>query len=215
MKLFNLYFFALLLPLFGSCQETKVPKALVIHAMGLDTARTAIFAAGCFWCVEAPFSLLEGVDTVVSGYLGGNVKNPSYGQVTRGNTGHAEAVKVTFNPQKISYDELLEAFFLMHDPTQWNRQGNDVGTQYRSAIFPISTSQLEKATFYIAQLNKQKVYEQAVVTSIETAADFYPAEDYHQNYFNSNPNDRYCTLVIKPKMDKFKKVFAQKLKIAN
>ncbi|GGH25713.1 peptide-methionine (S)-S-oxide reductase MsrA [Sphingobacterium alkalisoli] len=203
----------LLLPVLGSCQHmnSKTAEIKQIRNMG-NASNTAILAAGCFWCVEAPLLLLDGVDTVVSGYIGGHVVNPNYTQVSMGNTGHAEAVLIKFDPSKISYDGLLEAFFLIHDPTQLNRQGNDIGTQYRSAIFPLNDEQEEKARYYIEKLNAEKVYDNPIVTTIENASEFYKAEDYHQNYYALNPNEMYCRLVIKPKMDKFKKVFADKLK---
>lgn len=180
--------------------------------MNMENKEVAILAGGCFWCVEAPLLLLEGVDTVVSGYIGGHVENPTYAQVCTGQTGHAEAVKVTFDPQKITYDEILEVFFTVHDPTQLNRQGNDIGTQYRSAIFPVNKDQEDKARYYIEILEKSGAYERPIVTTIEHAETFYTAEDYHQNYYNRNPNEMYCQIVARPKVEKVKKVFADKLK---
>lgn len=173
---------------------------------------TAIFAAGCFWCVEGQFQYLEGVQGVKSGYIGGILANPTYEQVCTGLTGHAEAVRVIYDPSVVSYDELLAAFFVSHDPTQLNRQGNDIGTQYRSAIFPQNESQKEKAQYYIAQLNKEQAYTHPVVTTIEGKGPFYDAEAYHDDYFNRNPENSYCQMVVKPKIEKFKKVFANKLK---
>ncbi|TJZ51510.1 peptide-methionine (S)-S-oxide reductase MsrA [Sphingobacterium olei] len=203
----------LLFPVLGSCQNMNSKTMEIKQIKNMENAsNTAILAAGCFWCVEAPLLLLDGVDTVVSGYIGGHVANPNYAQVSAGNTGHAEAVMIKFDPSKISYDGLLEAFFLVHDPTQLNRQGNDIGTQYRSAIFPLDEEQEKKARYYIEKLNEAKAYDEAIVTTIEKATEFYKAEDYHQNYYALNPNEMYCRLVIKPKMDKFKKVFADKLK---
>jgi len=178
----------------------------------MENREVAILAGGCFWCVEAPLLLLEGVDTVVSGYIGGHTENPTYAQISTGNTGHAEAVKVTYDTTKITFDELLEVFFTMHDPTQLNRQGNDVGTQYRSAIFPVNKVQDEKSRYYIEELNKSGAFERPIVTTIEFADIFYQAEDYHQNYYNNNPNEMYCQLVARPKVEKVKKVFANKLK---
>lgn len=205
--------FLVTLPILLSCQPQTRAKPYVLNNDALsDKEQVAIFAGGCFWCVEAPLALLDGVDTVISGYIGGHVDNPTYIQVTRGATGHAEAVKIVFHPEIISYDELLEAFFQLHDPTQLNRQGNDVGTQYRSAIFPLDVAQREKAKYYIHKLNEVKAYDKPIVTTIEEATVFYPAEDYHQDYYNKNPEDRYCQLVARPKMEKFKKVFADKLK---
>ncbi len=180
-----------------------------VTASGNDTA---YFAAGCFWCVEAQLKELLGVVTVISGYTGGHVKNPTYEAVCAGTTGHAETVQVIYDPRTISYDELLEAFFLAHDPTQLNRQGNDVGTQYRSAIFFRNAKQKEKALEYIKRLNEEKVYPSPIVTEVSPLGVFYRAENYHQNYYALNPDAAYCQYVIKPKMEKFKKVFQEKLK---
>lgn len=177
-----------------------------------DGIDTATFAGGCFWCTEAQFQQLEGVDTVISGYIGGTVANPTYKQVTKGNTGHAEAVNVIYRPSVITYDELLEAFFMAHDPTQLNRQGNDIGTQYRSAIFYRDEEEQKKAAYYIKRLTEERVYERPVVTTLEPYTTFYVAEDYHQNYFNLNPEQAYCQYVIVPKLEKFKKVFKERLK---
>lgn len=173
---------------------------------------TATFAAGCFWCSEAQFQQLAGVDTVISGFIGGTVANPSYKQVTTGRTGHAEAVNVVYHPKEISYDELLEAFFVAHDPTQLNRQGNDIGTQYRSAIFYHDDMEKQKAEYYIRRLTEEKVYDQPIVTTLEPYTEFYVADDYHQNYYLLNPEQAYCQYVIAPKLEKFKKVFAERLK---
>lgn len=173
---------------------------------------TATFAGGCFWCTEAQFQQLAGVDTVISGYTGGKVANPTYKQVTTGRTGHAEAINVVYRPAEISYDELLEAFFIAHDPTQLNRQGNDIGTQYRSAIFYHDDAEKEKAEYYIGRLTEEKVYDQPIVTKLEPYTDFYIAEDYHQNYYNLNPKQAYCQYVIVPKLEKFKEVFKERLK---
>lgn len=172
----------------------------------------ATFAAGCFWCVEAQYQQLEGVEKVESGYLGGHVKNPTYKEVCTGNTGHAEACNIYYDPSKISFDELLAAFWVAHDPTTLNRQGNDVGTQYRSAIFYHNDEQKQKAEDYKKKLNEEKVFANPIVTEISPYSTFYKAENYHQNYYNDNTNEGYCMFVVKPKMDKFKKVFADKLK---
>lgn len=172
----------------------------------------ATFAAGCFWCVEAQFQQLTGVDTVISGYLDGHVANPTYKEVCTGTTGHAEACNITYDPSIISYDELLAAFFTAHDPTQLNRQGNDVGTQYRSGIYYHNDEQKEKANYYISKLNEEKAYPSAIVTEVKPYSTFYVAEDYHQDYYNQNGEEGYCRMVIKPKMDKFQKVFKDKLK---
>ncbi|MEO8719753.1 MAG: peptide-methionine (S)-S-oxide reductase MsrA [Ginsengibacter sp.] len=173
---------------------------------------TATFAAGCFWCTEAQFKELRGVDKVVSGFTGGHVKNPSYEAVCTGTTGHAEATNIIYDPSQISYDELLAAFFTMHDPTQLNRQGNDVGTQYRSAIFYHNNSQKAKALYYIERLNKAKAYKNKIVTEVSSFKNFYTAEAYHQDFYNRNPNQHYCKYVIQPELEKFRKVFKDKLK---
>lgn len=178
----------------------------------IGTLDTATFAGGCFWCTEAQFQVLRGVDTVISGYTGGTVPNPSYKQVTTGRTGHAEAINVIYRPDVITYDELLEAFFIAHDPTQLNRQGNDIGTQYRSAIFYHNDDQKEKAAYYIRRLTEEKIYDQPIVTRLEPYTVFYVAEDYHQNYFRLNPAQAYCQYVIVPKLEKFRKVFKERLK---
>ncbi len=177
-----------------------------------DTVQTAIFAAGCFWCVEAQLEQLQGVSKVESGYMGGSVKNPSYKEVCTGLTGHAEVVRVTYNPQVINYATLLQAFFGAHDPTTLNRQGGDVGTQYRSSIFYTNEAQKATAQQIITALNKEGAYAKPIVTLLEPLAAFYPAEDYHQNYFSLNGEQPYCQFVIKPKMEKFQKVFKAQLK---
>jgi peptide-methionine (S)-S-oxide reductase len=173
---------------------------------------TATFGSGCFWCTEAQFQQLKGVEKVESGYSGGEVKDPTYKQVCTGTTGHAEVCKITYDPAVISYDELLAAFWMSHDPTQLNRQGNDVGTQYRSAIFYHNAEQKSKAEAYKEKLNAEKVFNKDVVTEIVPFEVFYKAEDYHQNYFNENGNQPYCSFVVAPKVEKFRKVFKDKLK---
>lgn len=173
---------------------------------------TATFGAGCFWCVEAQFQMLEGVIKVESGFSGGHVKNPSYKEVCNGNTGHAEVCQITFDSKKISYEEMLYAFWQTHDPTQLNRQGNDIGTQYRSAIFYHNEKQKQLAELYRNKLNDEKVYDSKVVTEISPFTAFYKAEDYHLNYYNNNGEESYCQFVIKPKVEKFQKVFKEKLK---
>ncbi|MDN3584117.1 peptide-methionine (S)-S-oxide reductase MsrA [Mucilaginibacter flavus] len=178
-------------------------------AKGLDTAT---FATGCFWCTEAKFQQIEGVKKVVSGFAGGHVANPSYKLVCTGTTGHAETCNIIYDPTKVSYDELLAAFFVAHDPTQLNRQGNDVGTQYRSAIFYHNAAQKQKADYYIKKLNAEKVYPNPIVTQVNPYTVFYKAEDYHQNYFNQNGDQPYCKYVIQPELEKFKAVFKGKLK---
>lgn len=172
----------------------------------------ATFGSGCFWCTEAFFQDVDGVEKVVSGYMGGQVKNPTYKEVCSGLTGHAEVLQVTFNPEEVGYDELLEIFWKTHDPTTVNRQGNDVGTQYRSAIFYHNDEQKQMADRYKEQLNAAEAFDQPIVTEITPASVFYKAEDYHQNYYNLNGDAPYCAYVIKPKVEKFKKVFKEKLK---
>ncbi|MEP7083139.1 MAG: peptide-methionine (S)-S-oxide reductase MsrA [Betaproteobacteria bacterium] len=173
----------------------------------------ATLAAGCFWCVEAVFDELRGVESVESGYMGGKKPNPTYNEVCDGNTGHAEVVQVTFDADVVSFKEILEVFFTVHDPTQMNRQGNDVGTQYRSAIFYHSPEQKAVAEATIAEINAGKIWSKPIVTEISPASTFYIAEDYHQEYFartgNSNP---YCSVVVAPKVAKFRKTFLDKLK---
>ena len=175
-------------------------------------AATAYFGTGCFWCTEAVFQELKGVEKVISGYSGGSVASPTYEQVCTGTTGHAECLKVVYDPAVITYDELLEVFWEVHDPTTLNRQGNDIGTQYRSVIFYENDEQKQKAEHYKEELNKSKAYDKPIVTEITAFAKFYPAEDYHQNYFNTHGNQPYCSIVIRPKVDKFEKVFKDKLK---
>lgn len=174
---------------------------------------TATFANGCFWCTEAIFEELDGVISAVSGYTGGHVKNPTYKEVCTGTTGHAECLQIIYDPAKISFDELLEVFWETHDPTTLNRQGADVGTQYRSGIFYHNAEQKEKAEKYKAELDKSGAFDRPIVTEITAFTDFYPAEDYHQQYFENNENSNpYCRIVIRPKLDKFEKVFKDKLK---
>jgi peptide-methionine (S)-S-oxide reductase len=174
--------------------------------------KKATFGMGCFWCTEAVFQRLKGVVKVESGYTGGRIKNPTYEQVSTGTTGHVEVSQITYNPSIISYAELLEIFWKLHDPTTLNRQGADVGTHYRSAIFYYDAQQKSEAEKYKTELNKAKVYPKPIVTEIVAAQPFYKAEDYHQNYFNLNGRQPYCRMVIQPKIDKLEKVFKTKLK---
>ncbi len=177
-----------------------------------DGLEQATFGSGCFWCTEGVFQRLKGVHSVVSGYSGGRVENPTYEQVCTGNTGHAEVVQLTFDPSVVTYDELLEVFWRTHDPTTLNRQGKDVGTQYRSAIFYHNDRQRQLAERYKQQLNASGSFDGAIVTEIVPFDKFYPAELYHQNYFNLNPRQPYCQFVVGPKIEKFKQVFKDKLK---
>lgn len=176
------------------------------------TTDTATFGAGCFWCVEAVFQQINGVISVTSGYSGGTVKNPTYEAICTGTTGHAEVCQLVYDPKKVSYDDLLEAFWQTHDPTTLNRQGADAGTQYRSVVFYHDAAQKEKAEYYKKKLNESKAWPNPVVTEISPAAPFYKAENYHQNYYNQNGNQPYCQYVIRPKLEKFQKVFKDKLK---
>lgn len=180
--------------------------------MGNSNLELATFGAGCFWCVEAIFQRVDGVEKVVSGYSGGEVKNPSYKEVCNGNTGHAEVCQLSYDPNEVSFEELLEIFWQTHDPTTLNRQGNDVGTQYRSVIFYHNESQKELAKQYKTELDKAGIYNDPIVTEIAPFDKMYIAEDYHQNYFNENGSQPYCSFVIQPKVDKFKKVFKDKMK---
>lgn len=179
---------------------------------GLDTAT---LGAGCFWCVEAVFQQLDGVVSVTSGYSGGMVKDPTYKQVCDGTTGHAEVCQIVFDPQKLSFKDLLEVFWSTHDPTTLNRQGNDVGTQYRSAIFYHSNQQKELAEEYKKKLDESGAFKSPIVTEITPFSTFYAAENYHQDYYNLNGSQPYCNFVIKPKVEKFRKVFGEKLKKEN
>lgn len=177
-----------------------------------DSVQMATFAGGCFWCTEAIFLEVKGVEKVVSGFTGGFIKNPAYREVCNGTTGHAEGIQITFNPKEVAYEDLLEIFFATHDPTTLNKQGADVGTQYRSAIFYHSPEQKEKAEKYIQLIEKEKLYAKPVVTQIEEAGVFYLAEDYHQNYYNQNKEQGYCEYVIAPKLEKLRKYYKSKLK---
>lgn len=182
----------------------------------MGSTDTATFANGCFWCTEAIFQQLEGVKQVESGYSGGRVDNPTYEQVSEGTTGHAECLNIVYDPAVVSYDELLEIFWKTHDPTTLNRQGNDVGPQYRSAIFYHNESQQRLAEMYKKKLDEAGAYDKPIVTEIVAFEKFYPAEAYHQNYYNINANKNpYCQLVVRPKVEKFQKVFADKLKKKN
>ncbi len=172
----------------------------------------AVFAGGCFWCTEAVFQKLRGVQSVVPGYTGGETANPTYDQVSMGNTGHAEAIKFEYDESQITYGDLLNVFFATHNPTQLNRQGNDVGTQYRSAIFYADDSQRGQAEEFIEKLNSEKVFDELIITTLEPLKDFYEAEDYHRNYFERNQGQPYCQVVINPKLKKLKEKFANLIK---
>ncbi|CAM3983062.1 peptide-methionine (S)-S-oxide reductase [Pedobacter westerhofensis] len=188
----------------------KTPPEVINKPVG--PVETATFATGCFWCGEAKFSQLKGVIKVTAGYTGGHVAHPGYEEVCTGTTGHAEAFNVVFDSSVISYDELLQAFFLSHDPTQLNRQGNDVGTQYRSAIFYHNEEQHKKAQYYISQLTGKKIYPRPIVTEVTAFRVFYDAEKMHQDYYKNNPEQGYCRYVIQPQLEEFKRIFKNKLK---
>ena len=190
-------------------KESEISKMDSTQNMNLETAT---FGGGCFWCTEAIYERVKGVQSVVSGYSGGTVKNPTYEQVCTGTTGHAEAIQIIYDPKVVPYDVLLEIFFKTHDPTSLNRQGADVGTQYRSVIFYHNEEQKKKAEYYKAELDKSGAWDNPIVTQIVPFTNFYPAEDYHQDYFAKNPNQGYCAYVIGPKVEKFEKVFRNKLK---
>jgi peptide-methionine (S)-S-oxide reductase len=174
--------------------------------------QVATVAGGCFWCIEAAFNQLQGVKSAVSGYMGGSTLNPSYHDICTGETGHAEVVQINFDPTQISYQQLLNVLFFLHDPTTLNRQGNDIGTQYRSAIFVHDDTQQHEATRLIAEMTAAKQFHAAIVTTIEQATQFYPAENYHQGYAAQNPEQPYCAFLIAPKMAKFRQQFAAYLK---
>jgi len=177
-----------------------------------DTMEKATFGAGCFWCVEAVFERVKGVESVTSGYSGGDIVNPSYREVSTGKTGHAEVIQLEYDPSIVSYEELLEIYWKTHDPTQLNRQGADVGPQYRSVIFYHNDKQKELAEQYKQKLEEAGIWDKPIVTSIEPFKNFFKAEDYHQDYYDNNKSQGYCQFVITPKLEKFKKVFSDKLK---
>jgi peptide-methionine (S)-S-oxide reductase len=192
--------------------QNNNPKNSGDITMDTITKQTAIFAGGCFWCTEAFFTDLKGVEKVTSGYIGGTTANPTYREVCSGYTGHAEAIAIDYNPQEIGYEELLEVFFATHDPTTLNRQGADVGTQYRSEVFYTTPEQKDIAEKYIIFLTGEKVFDKKIVTKVSAATTFYPAEDYHQDYYANNQEAPYCSVVITPKLEKLRKNFKDKLK---
>lgn len=207
---------ALLFPLiFVSCNaqdKNPVPYKNMTQSTMEQKEEVATLAGGCFWCTEAIFLELKGVKKVVSGYIGGKTINPTYKEICTGTTGHAEAIQITFDPSVVSFGELLEIFFATHDPTTLNRQGNDVGTQYRSEIYYHSEKQKEITKDYINLLSQEKTFSSPIVTKLSPAVTFYPAEDYHQNYYNQNKTQSYCHYVITPKIEKLEKYYKAKLK---
>lgn len=199
----------------GGCQQKdkNVSKDEKINMNDQNTKLdTATFGEGCFWCTEAVFERLEGVKSVISGYSGGTVPNPTYEAVCTGRTGHAEVTQIVYDTDVISYEELLIVFFRTHDPTSLNRQGADAGTQYRSVIFYHNEKQKELAEFAKKKINEEKLYDKPIVTEISPLKNFYKAEGYHQDYYDNNPNQGYCVYVIAPKVEKFEKLFKDKLK---
>lgn len=208
---------ALLATTAQSCtpSEHQLPSATMKSAdmtTPKDHLDTAILGGGCFWCVEAVYELVDGVVSVESGYSGGSVKDPTYKEVCSGTTGHAEVCRVVFDTTKVSYADILQMFFAAHDPTTLNRQGNDVGTQYRSVIFTTSSSQRDVALAYIKQLNDTKTFNDPIVTEVTDQQVFYPAEDYHQNYYEQHGSQPYCAFVVRPKVEKFQKQFHDRLR---
>lgn len=178
----------------------------------MPNIQQATLAGGCFWCLESAFNTVEGVESALSGYAGGETLDPTYEQVCSGNTGHAEVVRINYDSDKLSYRDVLEIFFALHNPTQLNRQGNDVGTQYRSAIFYHNDMQQQEAEKIVAEVSEQQIWPDPVVTEIVALNNYYQAEDYHQDYFSQNPQNQYCNMVVAPKLAKFKQTFASKLK---
>jgi len=190
----------------------KMTETSTTNNIQKDNQQIATLAGGCFWCIESAFTQVQGVISATSGYMGGSTDNPTYKAVCKGDTGHAEVVQLVFDKTQISYQEILEIFFTLHDPTQLNRQGNDLGTQYRSAIFCHSDSQLSIAGQLIKEMSDAQMFEQEIVTQVCPVDTFYPGEDYHQDYFNNNPENQYCQAVVSPKLAKFRKTFVNKLK---
>lgn len=211
----GIFLSALMLLAGVSCGQrpAEAKKTMTTENKEQSGVQVATFGNGCFWCTEAIFQRLNGVEKVVSGYSGGRVKNPTYKEVCSGLTGHAEVIQITYDPKKISFDELLEVFWKTHDPTTLNRQGADEGTQYRSAVFYHTEEQKQLATEYRKKLDASGAFDNPIVTEITAFTEFYPAEDYHQNYFNLNGTAPYCSYVIQPKIEKFQKVFKSKLKV--
>lgn len=210
-------FLAIFLPFLGGCQNQNPSTKVQLKKKPMTTTTpshfdTATFGGGCFWCTEAMFAELKGVQSAVSGYSGGTVKNPSYKEVCAGTTGHAEVIQVVYDPSIITFAQLMQVFFLTHDPTTLNRQGNDIGTQYRSVVFYRNEEEKRIAQETIAEVATSGVYSDRIVTTLEPFEVFYEAEDYHQDYFSQNSNQPYCSLVINPKLMKFRKTFESLLK---
>ena len=211
-KSFGFVFMFVFLSCNLAAKEEQKKSTITMNTENVVGLELATFGNGCFWCTEAIFEQLEGVSKVDSGYAGGEVKNPSYKEVCTGNTGHAEVIRLTYDPKLISYRELLDVFFSTHDPTTLNRQGADVGTQYRSAIFYHNEEQKAEAEKMIADLERENFFDNKIVTEITAINNYSVAENYHQDYYNNNKNQGYCRMVINPKIEKFKKKYKSKLK---
>jgi peptide-methionine (S)-S-oxide reductase len=217
--IYLLHLSILLLTFVTACGQRNSQKKIIqttnkmTNEVNNNELDKALFGAGCFWCVEAMFQRLDGVVKVESGYAGGHAVNPTYKDVCTGTTGHAEVCRITFDPKKVSYETLLSIFWQTHDPTTLNRQGNDVGTQYRSAIFYYNDIQMQLAEKYKSELNASGAFSNPIVTEITAINNYYSAEDYHQNYYNQNSEQSYCQFVIAPKVEKLEKVFKDKLKL--
>ena len=211
-KSFGFVFMFIFLSCNLAAKEEQKKSIITMNTQNIEGLQFATFGNGCFWCTEAIFEQLEGVSKVESGYAGGEVKNPTNEEVCTGNTGHAEVIRLTYDPKVISYRELLDVFFSTHDPTTLNRQGADVGTQYRSAIFYHNDEQKSEGEKIIADLEKDKVFESKIVTEITAINNYYVADNYHQDYYNNNKNQGYCRMVINPKLEKFRKKYKSKLK---
>lgn len=214
MKAFKFKFVLFLLVFASSCQSNAQTEEQKIKtgSMMKEGLQVATFGGGCFWCTEAIFQMIEGVDTVVSGYSDGNTLNPTYEDICTGATGHAEVIQIAFDPKKVTYIQLLKVFFETHDPTTLNQQGADRGTQYRSIILTEGVEQKEQALSIIAELEKNNIYTSKIVTEVKALDVFYPAEKYHQDYYNQNTNQGYCRAVITPKVEKFEKTFSELIK---
>jgi len=197
---------------YSSTNSSNKPNRHYIRYLLDMNIQKITFGNGCFWCTEAIFQTLKGVTSVTSGYMGGHTKNPTYAEICNGDTGHAEVIRLEYDADEISFDELLLVFFRTHNPTTLNRQGNDVGTQYRSAIFYYTEEQREQSEAMIKRLTAEKVFDKPIVTEVTPASDFYKAEDYHQNYYSDNPSKSYCAFVIQPKLNKFAKEFTDKIR---
>lgn len=209
MKNFFLFLISFFLISCNGQDKKTVYKNLTQQKMDKNNLQQITFGGGCFWCIESSFNMLKGVESAISGYSGGHKDNPTYEEVCTGETGHAEVVQINYDPKIISYEQLLDVFFFLHDPTQLNRQGNDIGTQYRSVIYYQNDSEKQKAEEAIKKIDESGKYASKVVTELTKFENFWPAEAYHQGYYNANPNQPYCSAVVGPKIQKFKKHFGE------